>query len=166
MASNCCFSQTITLISPQQHCCITWTALCLPCSSACTGGKLLLWMTQALRPHQAVWRSPSQGQRSLVQEEKGTAPSAGSLFLPAGKGDSEGHCLQPTSQRALSSCPRASTSEQYRSTPQRCLWECVKTTWCSNVTYLYSVVKPTEPQALQTQNCSHTNSWTGCHREE
>lgn len=67
---------------------------------------------------------------------------------------------QLTSQTAFSSRPGISTSVQYGSTPQRHVWESVKTTRRSDATYLYSVAKPTDPQALQTHElftCKFSN---------
>jgi len=117
VTSSWCFSQTITLISPQQHSCITRTAICLLCSSACSRGKLLLWRPHALHPHRAAGRPPAQGQtrpgwnRRRGGQKKTAPPHAPPSNLRAA-GVPRGTAHRAARQPASSSRPGASPSEQ------------------------------------------------------
>ena len=110
----------------------------------CSGGHMHYTLTMPRKDPLARVKRVRFGNRGGRPHQH--APSS----YPLAEGAQKGTAYQLTSQTAFSSCPGTSTSEQYGSTAQRHVWECVKTTWRSNVTYLYSVVKPIEPQALQT----------------
>lgn len=111
-----CFSQTIPLVSPQQHSCIAPTATCLLGSSACSTGKLLPWRPHVSHPHRAVPWSSGQGQTSPAGSRRNLSPLR---FLPAAEGALRAAVPSWPAGRAFSSCPAATWSAGSGSSPRR-----------------------------------------------
>lgn len=121
MTCNQCFSQTIPLVSPQQHSCIAPTATCLLCSSACSAGKLLALeatrVTPSPCPAMIFWPQPDES--SWEQEEPQPPP------LPACcRGGSEGSSAQLASGESLQQLPCCHLICRERQQPKETRTQC------------------------------------------